>query len=232
LTRPPGGYRESVQPASFDHVALWVTDPAATATALVALVPGLREIERTDAFTLLGADAREGKITLFAADGPREAGALEAVVLRTPDVEAALERADDQGLHRDGAVVALADALRVLLVEGKDVDLDGVVLTVADAAGTALAFLRLGLREDGARLVLGRRSITVRRGRPGPTARPLLNHLALRVTSLDEAQAEALMLGFEVAREVDAANTRAVFLRGPEGIEIELVEHKPSFALV
>ena len=30
----------------------------------------------------------------------------------------------------------------------------------------------------------------------------------------------------------DAANTFAVFVRGPEGVRIEYVEHKPGFALV
>ena len=30
----------------------------------------------------------------------------------------------------------------------------------------------------------------------------------------------------------DAANTFAVFLRGPEGVRVEYVEHKPGFALV
>jgi hypothetical protein len=30
---------------------------------------------------------------------------------------------------------------------------------------------------------------------------------------------------------VDAANTRAVFVWGPERVRIEYVEHKPEFAL-
>ena len=42
----------------------------------------MHEIERTDTFTLVGADARRGKLTLFDAEGPREPGALERVVLR------------------------------------------------------------------------------------------------------------------------------------------------------
>ena len=31
---------------------------------------------------------------------------------------------------------------------------------------------------------------------------------------------------------VDAANTLAVFVWGPDGIKLEYVEHKPSFSLV
>ena len=38
--------------------------------------------------------------------------------------------------------------------------------------------------------------------------------------------------GLEVADYVDAANTVAVFLWGPDGIKLEYVEHKPGFSLV
>ena len=39
-------------------------------------------IDRQDSFTLVGSDARHGKLTLFDADGPRERGALKHVALR------------------------------------------------------------------------------------------------------------------------------------------------------
>ena len=45
----------------------------------------MHEIERTDRFTLVGGDARLGKLTLFEAAGPRDAGVLERVVLRVAD---------------------------------------------------------------------------------------------------------------------------------------------------
>ena len=38
-------------------------------------------------------------------------------------------------------------------------------------------------------------------------------------------------LGIEIDNVVDAPNTYAVFLRGPEHVRIEYVEHKPGFAL-
>ena len=41
-------------------------------------------VERTDTFTLVGGDARRGKLTLFAAEGPRERGVLERIVVRGP----------------------------------------------------------------------------------------------------------------------------------------------------
>jgi len=62
--------------------------------------------------------------------------------------------------------------------------------------------------------------------------RPLLNHLALLVDSADDSRAEAERLGVEITQVKDAPNTLAVFVRGPDGVEVEYVEHKPGFALV
>src|SRR5438270_145334 len=79
------------KPSSFDHVALWVSQREALAD-LACRHLGMHEIERTDSFTLVGVDARLGKLTLFDAPGPRAAGALSRVALRVDDVEAALGR--------------------------------------------------------------------------------------------------------------------------------------------
>ena len=51
---------------------------------------GMHVIDRTDRFTLIGSNARRGKLTLFDAEGPRERGALGHVALRVPDLETAL----------------------------------------------------------------------------------------------------------------------------------------------
>ena len=51
---------------------------------------GMHVIEQTDTFTLVGVDAKLGKLTLFDAEGPRERGALERIVLRVGDLDAAL----------------------------------------------------------------------------------------------------------------------------------------------
>jgi hypothetical protein len=68
-------------------------------------------------------------------------------------------------------------------------------------------------------------------GAPGEPERPLLNHLAVLVDSADEVVADAKELGIEVESVVDAANTFAAFLWGPERVRIEYVEHKPTFSL-
>jgi hypothetical protein len=45
-------------------------------------------------------------------------------------------------------------------------------------------------------------------------------------------QQEAERRGMEIDDIKDAPNTLAVFVRGPAGIRVEYVEHKPGFALV
>jgi hypothetical protein len=51
------------------------------------------------------------------------------------------------------------------------------------------------------------------------------------VESADEVIASAGDLGIEVESVVDAANTYAAFLWGPERVRIEYVEHKSTFSL-
>ena len=68
-------------------------------------------------------------------------------------------------------------------------------------------------------------------GGPEP-ARPLLNHVAFLVDEAHEVEVEARERGLEIDKVVDAENTRAVFVWGPERIRLEYVEHKPGFSLV
>ena len=89
---------------SLDHVALWVADRDAIAD-LACDHLGMHVIERTDKFTLVGADARRFKLTLFSAEGPREPGALVAVILRVNDLEAALAKLPEE-LERSAATTA------------------------------------------------------------------------------------------------------------------------------
>lgn len=54
---------------TFDHVALWTSARDELARLLVDCCE-MHEIERTDRFTLVGGDARRGKLTLFDAEEP------------------------------------------------------------------------------------------------------------------------------------------------------------------
>ena len=82
-----------------------------------------------------------------------------------------------------------------------------------------------------------RSSTTSTRGAPegpgeaGDPERPLLNHLAVLVESAEEHITEARELGIEIDNIVDAPNTYAVFVWGPERVKLEYVEHKPTFSL-
>ena len=96
----------------------------------------------------------------------------------------------------------------------------------------AREYERYGFEPAGAnRVEVGGAYIELRRGEIVPTERPLLNHLAVLVDSADEVIATAGDLGIEVESVVDAANTYAAFLWGPERVRIEYVEHKPTFSL-
>src|SRR3982751_831993 len=94
-----------ISPSALDHVALWVADRDPLAAFLCDHL-GMHEIERSDDFTLVGADARLGKLTLFAAEGPRERGVLERVVFSVTDLERAVAQlpADLARERLDGVV--------------------------------------------------------------------------------------------------------------------------------
>src|SRR5689334_25287096 len=108
-------------------------------------------IERTDVFTLVGADARRGKLTLFVAEGPRDRGALEHVALRVSDPEEALGALpDDLTIERPRpgeAYFDVADGVRLGLVEAttdSEYDLDHVALRSTNPEGTAADYGSLG----------------------------------------------------------------------------------------
>jgi catechol 2,3-dioxygenase-like lactoylglutathione lyase family enzyme len=223
------------EPSSLDHVALWVSERQALAGFLCAQL-GMHVIEQTDTFTLVGVDAKLGKLTLFDADGPRERGALRRVSLRVGDpvaVAAGLpveaERSADGVLELDAP-----GGLRIGLVkaDGREFDLDHVVLTLADPEAATAELAALGFERRGDVLAVGDRTLRLEQGAADDDGRPLLNHIALLVDDAHRVQDEAEREGLEIDDIKDAANTFAVFVRGPEGVRIEYVEHKPGFALV
>ena len=223
-------------PTSLDHVALWVDEREPLAAFLCEHL-GMHVIEETDTFTLVGIDAKLGKLTLFDAEGPRQRGALERVVLRVGDLDSVIESLPFEVARRDDGVAAFeAPAglpLGLVESEGREFDLDHVVLSLEDPEAAAGCFEDLGFerRPDGS-VAVDDRYVRVVRGSAADGGRPLLNHLALLVDDAHSIQGEAEGAGFEVDDVKDAANTFAVFLRGPEGVRVEYVEHKPGFALV
>jgi catechol 2,3-dioxygenase-like lactoylglutathione lyase family enzyme len=229
----------AISPNALDHVALWVADREPLAEFLCDHL-GMHEIEGAENFTLVGADARRGKLTLFDAEGPREPGVLARVVLRVSDLEHALSQLPEglpvQLAEPGHALFDAPEGLGLGLVErdgeGTEYDIDHVVLRVADPDRTSEALARLGFERRDGLLVVEDKHLRLEGGGAREGDRPLLNHLALLVDSAAELEAEARRRGLEIADVVDARNTLAVFLWGPDRIKLEYVEHKPSFSLV
>jgi len=206
---------------ALDHVAVWAADRDAAAEFLTREL-GVHVIERTDTFTLVGADARRGKLTLFAAEGRREPGVLAHVALRVGDLDGG------------PAELEVPGGLRIQLVERDtdvDYDIDHVALRVPNADATRRALAGLGFVEEDGRLRAGDAFVVLEPGDPEDHGRPLLNHLGLRVASAEEHIAEAEERGLEIADVVDGPNTYAVFVWGPDRIKLEYIEHKASFSL-
>jgi catechol 2,3-dioxygenase-like lactoylglutathione lyase family enzyme len=232
-----------MNPTKLDHVAYWVADRQPIADFVTAHL-GMHVIDQTERFTLLGSNARRGKITLFDAEGPRERGALGHVAFRVNDLAAALAKLP-QDLELDRARTGEAyfdvtEGVRLGLVESQtdvDYDLDHVALLSANPEETASEYGSLGFAaappgpSGCPRVEVGGAWVEFQPGEPGAPEKPLLNHLAVLVDSADEAIAAANDLGVEIDDVVDAPNTYAVFLWGPERVRVEYVEHKPTFSL-
>ena len=233
-----------MNPTKLDHVAYWVADRDSIAGFVTAHL-GMHVIDRTETFTLVGSSARRGKLTLFAAEGPRERGALEHVALRVSDFDAALAGLPE-GLElvRPRAGEAYfevgTEGVRLGLVQAAtdvDYDLDHVALRSRNPEQTAVEYGSLGFEPTKAgpsgvpRVEVGGAYVEFHPGDPGAPEKPLLNHLAVLVESAVEQIPAANDLGVEIDNVVDAPNTYAVFLRGPEHVRVEYVEHKPTFSL-
>jgi catechol 2,3-dioxygenase-like lactoylglutathione lyase family enzyme len=225
-----------ITPMSLDHVALWVDRRQELAGFLCEYL-GMHAIEETDTFTLLGVDAKLGKITLFDAEGRRQRGALERIGLRVANLSAAVSGLPQAaGVRRDHgrAELEAPNGVPIVLVErnGTDFDLDHVVLRLPNREAALAELESMGFERRNGALGVADRELRIVEGETGAGDLPLLNHIALLVDSAEEVQREAERRGVEIDDVKDAPNTFAVFLRGPAGVRIEYVEHKPGFALV
>src|SRR5947208_7929204 len=136
-----------MEPKTLDHVAFWVTERENIA-AFCERHLGMHVITEESNFTLMGSDARRGKLTLFDAEGPRERGVLDYVALRVSDLAAA--RAELPVDTPD--VFEVGDGIRLTLVEAPtavEYDLDHVMLVAADPEATARAYEQYGFEQAG-----------------------------------------------------------------------------------
>src|SRR5512132_3448356 len=113
-----------MDPNTLDHVAFWVDERDAIAEFATRHL-GMHVIDRQDTFTLVGSDARRGKLTLFDAEGPRTRGAIKHVALRVSDLEQARAALPPDA----GEELEAGEDIRIRLVEtptAVDYDLDHV----------------------------------------------------------------------------------------------------------
>ena len=211
-------------PQRIDHVALWIPNRAAV-TARVLRFFDVRVLEEEDDFTLLGSDLELGKLTLFDAPGPRDESQLMHVAFRTS--------------HGDEVKdVEVGDALHLLRMpqpeESSPTDLDHIALRVPDDETSAVQWMAFGFEHveprivPSARLRLGDTYLELHPGTALPTERPLLNHIGLRVESIDPYLDGSAEIELEILETVEGDNSRSLFVQGPNDVRLELIELEES----
>ena len=227
-----------------DHIALYMADRDAAADFLTSYL-GFHVVDRTDRYTLVGAGGRIGKLTLFDAPGDEapSLGVIERIDLRVADPESAAalvpSEAGEPLMQRDGAYSFVGpEGLPLALVRGEgdftDYDLDGLLLRSADPEGSARGFIEMGFEpgEDSTTVAAGDYRLRLVSSASDGGGQPMLFHLGCLVDSAEDHREEAERKGLEVQDWVEGPNTLAAFVRGPEDVSVEYVEHKPNFSLI
>jgi catechol 2,3-dioxygenase-like lactoylglutathione lyase family enzyme len=224
-----------------DHIALYMSDRGAAANFLTSHL-GFHVVDHTDRYTLVGAGGKVGKLTLF--DAPEgtapSPGAIGRISIRVATPESAAARLPGGTAVESsggGYLFNGPEGLPLALVSGEgnysDYDLEGVVLHSSDAEGSARAFVRMGFApgEDATTVKAGDYRLHLVPSASGEAAQGMLYHLGCLVDSAEDHRREAEEQGLEIQDFVEGPNTVAVFVRGPEGVSVEYVEHKPTFSL-
>lgn len=242
FTRPGRSQkRGKVKVKKLDHIALYMRDRDVAADFLTSFL-GLHVVDRTDRYTLVGAGGRVGKLTLFdAPEGSEPTPApIERIRIRVADPDAAAARLpEDTGVERSGHEYLFAgpEGLPLALVPGEgdftDYDLEGLVLSSGDPEESARAFVEMGFApdEDATTVKAGEYLLRLAPSAAAGGAGGMLFHLGCLVDSAEDHRRQAEERGLEIQDFVEGPNTLAVFVRGPEGVSVEYVEHKPTFSL-
>ena len=224
-----------------DHIALYMGDRDAAAAFLTTHLD-FHVVDRTERYTLVGAGGRIGKLTLFdAPDGTQPTpGVIERINVRVADPQAAAGRLPEEAGAEsvDGAYhFSGPEGLPLALVQGEkeftNYDLEGLVLRSGDPEGSAQDFVKMGFApgEDSTTVRAGEYRLRLVSSHSDGGTGGMLYHLGCLVDSAQDHRREAEEQGFEIQDFVEGPNTLAVFVRGPEGVSVEYVEHKPTFSL-
>lgn len=108
---------------------------------------------------------------------------------------------------------------------GIDYDLDHVVLRVSDPEQTRAALAEVGFVPRGQSLHVADKHVALVESSAW-TERPLLDHIAVRVDSVEAVAAHARERGLEIDERV-AHDTLAIVLPGREQIRLHFVKQKP-----
>ena len=147
----------------------------------------------------------------------RQVAALPAATSAEGDL---IERADFEGPE------GLRLGFTLVAGGGIDYDVDHVCLHVAEPELTTLALAEAGFVPRAQALHVADKHIVVS-GAPGRAERPLLDHIAVRVASVEAVAAKARERGLSIdERAPDDAC--AVVLPGPEQLRLRFVEQTPA----
>jgi len=227
-----------MQVRMLDHIALYINDRDEAARFLTTHL-GFHVIDHTERYTLVGAGGRLGKLTLF--DAPQgttpSPGELSRITIRVADPEAAVAKLPPEAnaeLLDGGYAFGGPEGLPLALVpdEGEfaDYDLEGFTLRSGSPGESARTFVEMGFTPADATTVRAGEYLVRFTGSPAE-AGGMLFHIGCLVDSAEHHRREAEERGLEVTDFVEGPNTLAAFVRGPEGISVEYVEHKPTFSL-
>jgi catechol 2,3-dioxygenase-like lactoylglutathione lyase family enzyme len=233
--------RGQVKVQKLDHIALYMRDRDAAADFLTSYLD-FHVVDRTDRYTLVGAGGRISKLTLF--DAPEDIdvsqGPIERINIRVTDPQTTVARlpAEADIISRDGAYLFSGpEDIPLALVPRPggfvNYDLEGLVLRSRDPERSADVLLSMGFAPGGNATTVkaGEYRLKLVTSVAGVGTQGRLYHLGCLVDSAQDHRREAEEQGFEIQDWVEGPNTVAVFVRGPEGVSVEYVEHKPTFSL-
>jgi len=228
-----------MQVKMLDHIALYMNDRDEAARFLTTHL-GFHVVDHTERYTLVGAGGKLGKLTLFDAPQgkPPSPGEISRVTIRVADPEAAASElppwANAEPLD-GGYAFTGPEGLPLALVPGEgefaDYDLEGFALNSGSPEESARSLVEMGFApgDDASTVKAGdyliRLTDTARNGGG------MLFHIGCLVDSAEEHRREAEERGLEVTNFVEGPNTLAAFVRGPEDVSVEYIEHKPTFSL-
>jgi catechol 2,3-dioxygenase-like lactoylglutathione lyase family enzyme len=222
-----------------DHIALYMGDRDAAAGYLTTHL-GFHVVDHTERYTLVGAGGKLGKLTLF--DAPQgmtpSPGEIERITIRVADPEAAAARLPVGAEPSDrGYLFTGPEGLPLALVPGEgefvDYDLGSFVLRSGSPEESARIFVEMGFApgDNATTVKAGEYSMRLKGSAPDANGGGMFFHVGCLVDSAEDHRKEAEEQGLEVQDFVDGPNTLAVFVRGPEGVSVEYVEHKSTFSL-